>query len=170
MPSICPWPHFMKPCSSQQYQTSPFPALTAIVPAFLWLQVKKSSSSSCRPSCSSHIFLVPLPWKPSGKVFLCRWLSFFFLLQVSLRPTYIWLSFPWGLKNVLVHVTCHVAKPKGQFSASSLPLSSMTTLCPKHCLSWFAESVCCSFSSPSVSSLLTLCYLTAGWQFPRASS
>lgn len=78
MPSICPWPHFMKPCSSQQYQTSPLPALTAIVPAFLWLQVKKSSSSSCRPSCSSHIFLVPLPWKPSGKVFLCRWLSFFF--------------------------------------------------------------------------------------------
>lgn len=27
----------------------------------------------------------------------------------------------------------------------------------------------CSFSSPSVPSLLTLCYLTAGWQFPRAS-
>ena len=86
---LSPWPHFMKPCSSHQYQTCPLPALTAIFPAFLWWQAKKSSSSSCRPSSSSHIFLVPLPWKPSGKVFLCRWLSFFFSSSKSLSDLLI---------------------------------------------------------------------------------
>lgn len=137
---LSPWPHFMKPCSSHQYQTCPLLALTAIFPGFLWSQVKRGSSSSCRPSSSSHIFFVPLPWKPSGKVLLCRWLSFFSSSKSLFDPLISGSHSHHTSKMSLSMSLVTLPNPR----ASSLPppyLSAAWPLCSEHCLSWFAESV-----------------------------
>lgn len=147
--------------------TCPLLALTAIFPGFLWSQVKRGSSSSCRPSSSSHIFFVPLPWKPSGKVLLCRWLSFFSSSKSLFDPLISGSHSHHASKMSLSMSLVTLPNPR----ASSLPppyLSAAWPLCSEHFLD-LLNPCGCSFSSPSVPSLLTLCYLTAGWQFPRAS-